>query len=466
MRRTLPGVVRFASLVALISAVCCASAFAQRTQLKPPWNIYSPQTDIQVGKQNAQLMLQGSPTQQKLSMCNDPKVDEYLTNLGMKLVSKLDQRGATYPWEFHCVNDKSINAFALPGGYVFVNRGAIEAADNESQLAGVMGHELSHVTLRHGTAQATKAQFAQGAVGIFGGIFGGSTAGALATQGLSLGASGGLLHYSRSDETQADVSGTQVLFDAGYDPRAMSQFFEKLEAESKGKNPPQFLSDHPNPGNRVERVNEEIDKLGGVPSNAKRDSTEFEAIKREVIALPVAKKTAPAAAGGAPVGPPPAPSAHLADYKASAYTLSYPDNWNVSESDGGAAFAPPNGVVQGSDGQGALAYGLIVNVRAEQGSSDPSALANATQRLIADLQKSNPNMKVVQRSSSVRLNGQPGLSTYLVNDSPTGGQETDWLITVMQPQGLMSFLSVAPQAKYSDYDKTFSAILDTVRLPK
>jgi hypothetical protein len=75
-------------------------------------------------------------------------------------------------------------------------------------------------------------------------------------------------------------------------------------------------------------------------------------------------------------------------------------------------------------------------------------------------------MKVVQRSSSVRLNGQPGLSTYLVNDSPTGGQETDWLITVMQPQGLMSFLSVAPQAKYSDYDKTFSAILDTVRLPK
>jgi hypothetical protein len=226
------------------------------------------------------------------------------------------------------------------------------------------------------------------------------------------------------------------------------------------------LSDHPNPGNRVERVNEEIDKLGGVPPNAKRDTTEFEAIKREVIALPVAKKMAPAAAVGGAAGPPPAPSAHFADYKASAFTLSYPDNWGVSESDGGAAFAPPNGVVQGSDGQGALAYGLIVNVRAEQGSSDSSALANATQRLIGDLQKSNPNMKIVQRSSSVRLNGQPGLSTYLVNDSPVGGQETDWLITVMQPQGLMSFLCVAPQAKYSDYDKTFSSILDSVRLPK
>src|SRR5690242_4850293 len=234
------------------------AAVAQRTPLRPGWNLFSPQQDIQVGKQAA------ADAQRQLPMCNDPKVDAYLTKLGMKLVAKLPTRGVTYPWEFHCVNDKSINAFALPGGYVFVNRGAIEAADNESQLAAVMGHELSHVTLRHGTAQATKAQFAQGAAGIFGGIFGGSTGGALLTQGVALGAGGLMLRYSRSDETQADVSGTQVLYDTGYDPRAMSQFFEKLEAESKGKNPPQFLSDHPNPGNRVERVNEEIEKLGGV----------------------------------------------------------------------------------------------------------------------------------------------------------------------------------------------------------
>ena len=461
MFRALSGFTRFFSLLVLFGASLCAPAFAQRTQLKPPWNIYSPSTDIQVGKQNAQLMMQ------KLPLCNDPKADQYLTNLGMKLVSKLDQRGATYPWEFHCVNDKSINAFALPGGYVFVNRGAIEAADNESQLAAVMGHELSHVTLRHGTAQATKAQFAQGAATIFGGIFGGSTGGALLTQGVALGAGGLLLRYSRTDETQADVSGTQVLYDAGYDPRAMSQFFEKLEAESKGKNPPQFLSDHPNPGNRVERVDEEIEKLGGVPPNAKRDSAEFEAIKREVMALPLAKKGAGAIPVGDPAKPPSPPSAHFADYKGAAFTMSYPDNWGVSESDGGAAFAPKNGIVPGSDDQGALAYGIIVNTRSEQlDPKDSNALANATQRLIEDLRKTNPNLKVVQRASSVRLNGQPGLSTYLSNDSPVGGQETDWLITVAQPKGLMSFLCVAPQEKYSDYDKTFSAILDTVRLPK
>jgi peptidase M48-like protein len=461
MLRPLSGFTRLTSLVAFSCVVYCVPALAQRTQLKPPWNIYSPNTDIQVGKQNAQLMMQ------KLPLCNDPRVDQYLTTLGIKLVSKLDQRGATYPWEFHCVNDKSINAFALPGGFVFVNRGAIEAADSESQLAAVMGHELSHVTLRHGTAQATKAQFAQGAASIFGGIFGGSTGGALLTQGVALGAGGLLLRYSRTDETQADVSGTQVLYDAGYDPRAMSQFFEKLEAESKGKNPPQFLSDHPNPGNRVERVDEEIEKLGGVPPNAKRDSAEFEAIKREVMALPVPKKGAGAVPAGDPAQPPPAASTHFAAYKHAAFTMSYPDNWGVSESDGGAAFAPKNGVVQGSDGQAALAYGIMVNTRAEQlDSNDSNALANATQRLIEDLRKTNPNLKVVQHASSVRLNGQPGLSTYLSNDSPMGGQETDWLITVAQPKGLMAFLCVAPQAKYSDYDQTFSAILDTVRLAK
>jgi hypothetical protein len=82
------------------------------------------------------------------------------------------------------------------------------------------------------------------------------------------------------------------------------------------------------------------------------------------------------------------------------------------------------------------------------------------------LQKSNPNLRVVRQASGVKLNGQPGLSTYLSNDSPAGGQETDWLITVLQPQALLSFLSVAPQGAYSDYDKTFAAILDSVRLAK
>jgi hypothetical protein len=451
--------VRFVAMYLVCVVFGASPLWAQRTQLKAPWNVYSPQTDVQVGKQNATLM------EQKLPLCNDPKVDEYLTKLGLRLVSKLPTRGVQYPWEFHCVNDKAINAFALPGGYVFVNRGVIEAADNEAQLAAVMGHELSHVALRHGTAQASKAQLAQGAAGIFGGLFGGSTGGALLTQGVAGFAGGLLLHYSRADETQADVMGTQVIYDAGYDPRAMAQFFEKLQEETKGKNPPQFLSDHPNPDHRVERVDEEIDKLGGPPANGKRDSAEFEAIKREVLALPAAKKGVAVAAGAG--GPPPPPSDHFSEYQSAAFSLKYPDNWGETDENGGASFAPIRGVVQGSSGDSALAYGMIVSVTpVSGGANDSSALENATQQLIQDLQKSNPSLHVVRQPGPVKLNGQPGLSAYLSNDSPVGGQETDWLITVMQPQGLLSFLCVTPQAAYADYDKTFSTILDSVRLGK
>src|SRR5467141_2778431 len=314
-------------LVATLGLTLVPGVWAQRSKLKPPWNTSSPQRDVQLGKQSAQILAK------RLPLCNDPKADEYLTKLGLRLVSKMPTRGVQYPWEFHCVNDKEINAFALPGGYVFVNRGAIEAADNEAQLVAVMAHELSHVVLRHGTAQASKAQLMQGAAGIFGQIFGGSTGGALLTQGVALGAGGLLLRYSRSDETQADVLGTQALYDTGYDPRAMAQFFEKLQAEAQGKNPPQFLSDLTNPGNRVERVDEEVDKLGGVPANAKRDSAEFEAIKREVLALPVVKM--PPALSAAPA----LPSGNYVEYRGAAYALKIPDNWNKYEDKGSVTFA-------------------------------------------------------------------------------------------------------------------------------
>src|SRR5215469_12952361 len=143
-------------LFAAALAVAGPHARAQRTQLKPGWNMFSPEQDVQVGRRAA------TDAEKQLPLCNSPRVDEYLTQLGMRLVAKLSTGGAQYPWEFHCVNDKAINAFALPGGFVFVNRGAIEIADNEAQLAGVMAHELSHVALRHGTNQATKAQMTEG----------------------------------------------------------------------------------------------------------------------------------------------------------------------------------------------------------------------------------------------------------------------------------------------------------------
>lgn len=451
---------RSIALLGPLLLVLAPASLAQRTQLRPGWNLFSPQQDIQVGKQAA------TDAQRQLPMCNDPKVDAYLTKLGMKLVAHLNTRGVQYPWEFHCVNDKAINAFALPGGYVFVNRGAIEAADSESQLAAVMAHELSHVALRHGTNQASKAEAAQGLLGIAGGIFGGSVSGALLTQLGAFAAGGVLLRYSRSAETQADVMGTQVLYDSGYDPRAMAQFFEKLEAQSKGSNPPEFFSDHPSPEHRVGRVDEEIDKLGGVPPNAVRDSKEFEAIKREVLALPVVKKGAP----GTPVkpgGPPPAPSANFASYEGSAYTLKYPDNWKKYGEEANLAFAPDGGVVSDATGHSALAYGMSAGIAKLQG--DPNAtdaLETGTQQLIQGLQQSNPNMKITRQPGKIRLNNEPAMSTFLTNDSPAGGTETDWLVTTLRPQGMVYFVCTAPENQYQAYDKPCAAILDSVRFPK
>lgn len=457
------GRLRRVTVAASLCLLIVPCSRAQRTQLKAGWNFYSPQDDINLGKQVA------VDAKRQLPSCNAPKVDAYLTELGRKLIAKLPTGGVEYPWEFHCVNDKAINAFALPGGYVFVNRGAIEAADNESQLAGVMAHELSHVVLRHGTAEATKAQAAQAGVGILGALFGGNAGGTLLTELGRFSAGGMLLRYSRFAETQADVMGTQVLYDAGYDPRALAQFFEKIEAESKGKNPPEFFSDHPNPEYRAERVQEEIGKLGGLPPKMKKDSLEFEAIKREVMALPVIRKVPPADGGYArlPMGPPPAPSANYAEYQAGAYAMKYPDNWKKYGEKNSVSFAPDGGVMEGSDGRGALAYGVIVDVAKTQGDADDAkVLEKETQKLIKTLQKDNPKMKITRQPGRVRLNGQPGLSTYLSNESPAGGEETDWLITVLRPEGLVSFVCVAPQKDYEKYDQTFSAILDSVRFGK
>jgi Zn-dependent protease with chaperone function len=444
-----------------LSLLSIPEAWAQRTALKPGWNKFSPQQDITLGKRAA------SEAEKQLPLCHAPKVDAYLTQLGTRLAQKLPTGGVQYPFEFHCVNDKAINAFALPGGYVFVNRGTIEASDNEAQLAGVMAHELSHVALRHGTNQATKAMVAETGLGIFGAVFGDSAGGALLTTLGNFTAGGVLLRYSRTAESQADVMGTQVLYDSGYDPRALAQFFEKLETETKGKNPPEFFSDHPNPEHRVGRVDEEVDKLGGPPAGARRDSAEFEAIKREVLALPVVKRPTPGAPGV--VAAPAPPSRSSLEYHSAGYTLMYPDNWKkYPDSDtGGVSFAPEGGVLDDGSGHSALAYGLIVGVAQAQGAAtDENALNSATSLVIEELQKANPGMKITRQGEHLRLNGQPGLSTYLSNVSPAGGQETDWVVSVLRPEGLVYFVCVAPQSAYDNYDKTFSSILDSVRFTK
>lgn len=467
--RPKPGF-RTVTLVLFLLFLAAPRLLAQRTQVKPGIDKYSPEEDIALGRQAAQEV------ERKLPMCNDPNVDAYLTKLGHRLIEHLNTRGVEYPWEFHCVNDKAVNAFALPGGFVFVNRGAIEAADNEAQLAAVMAHELAHVALRHGTNQATKAQYAQigaGIMGAAGSILGG-VAGAAAAGAGQLTFGSVLLHYSRGAETQADIVGTQVLYDSGYDPRAMAAFFENLNASAQGgKAPPEFFSDHPNPDHRIERVDAEIRKLGGAPPGAQKDSAEFESIKREVMALPPPAKTKPIPAGAKPGKAPPAnvpkpedPSANIAQLRYAKATLSYPDNWRSYTKKNNVALVPSGGVVDSGNGGRVLAWGLLAGVAKGKDQNSAVGLPDHTKKLIAALQVENDAMEVDTGPADTNVDGHPALSTYFHNDSPAGGTERDWLVTVAGPDGLYYYVFVCPNSDYPRFKPVFEGIVGSIHFQK
>lgn len=448
-----------AAIVVSAAMLLAPASYADRTKLKPGWNLYSPQQDVELGKGAS------AEAEKQLQLLNDARVDRYIDSLGKQLVSKAP--GEAYPYQFKVVNDMAINAFALPGGYIYVNRGTIETADNEAQLAGVIGHEIGHVALRHGTNQASKATLAKGLLALGGAAVGGGTMGALAQAGGSLFASGVLLKYGRDAERQSDLIGTQILYDLNYDPRAMAQFFEKLEGESKGKRPPEILSSHPNPGNRMKGVLAEIDRLGPFPRNPKTDSAEFRSIKAYLHTLPPPKAGKPGASGSssgsgsapAPSGPPPAPSTRMQAYSNSILQMQYPSNWQATNNDNGASFVPPNGQYP----NGSIAYGAILGVFKPQDSRTSHEVAN--DQLIAALQKSDPKMKLYRRAEPLRVGRDRlnGLNTLLVNESPAGGREIDLLVTVMRPEGLVFFVFVVPEKDAGAYDGTFQSILDSIR---
>jgi Zn-dependent protease with chaperone function len=560
-----------AMLTALLALILTPLAWSQRTPLKPGWNMFSPQQDIEMGQQVSR------DAEQQVPMLNDARVDNYLNNLGRTLASHTP--GEQYSYQYKCVNDRAINAFALPGGFVYINRGVIEAADNEAQLAGVMAHETSHVALRHGTNQASKAYVAQVPLAILGGALGNNNSmGAILAQlGADFATNSLLLKYSRTAESQADEMGTQILYDSGYDPRAMGQFFEKIQAEDKSGRPVEFFSNHPNPDNRLERVDQEVNLLGGSPRGNKTDSREFQEIKRYVLSLPAPRATGRtqsltnntgsgdrgrrstlglrilsarygaqdrfidvrqllqsrvqndrlslqvtnASMGSDPIKArksllvnyswagrtydatiqenqwitipteqqqtgtttssdtrPGWPSDRVKPFENSVLRIEHPDNWQAyGQGDIAATITPDRGMVDDGQGNRALAYGVIVNMYELSdnsyyqnqlqpegyGQSSERSLEEATNRLIEDLRRSNQGMRIIRSPENIRVDGQRALSTDISNESPLGGRETDWLITVPRPEGLLFFVFVAPDGDFQSYNHTFRIMLDSVR---
>src|SRR5579864_5959314 len=210
-------------------------------------------------EQQGQLGLQvaGEVYKQMPVLPDSSRETRYIRKLGKRLAATIPPE-RSWPFQFHVIAQKEINAFALPGGTMFVNIGTIQSADNEAELAGVMAHEMAHVYMQHSAKQQEKSSLLGGLAGLAGAIAGsmGGTWGTLAQSGIQFGAGTLMLKYSRGDEAQADAVGAIILWKAGYNPVALADFFEKIAEQ--GGNGPQFLSDHPNPGNRRAAIEHEI----------------------------------------------------------------------------------------------------------------------------------------------------------------------------------------------------------------
>lgn len=450
------------AVAALVAAPAVPGAPAERTRLKPGWNLFSPAQDVAIGREAS------AQAEKQFPMLNDRRVDDYINRLGKRLAAKAP--GEAYPYQFKTVNDRTVNAFALPGGFIYVHRGIIETADNEAQLAGVIGHEIGHVALRHGTNQATKQVAWQLPLGVLGGVMGNnSLAGVAAQLGAQFTVGSVLLKYSRDAERQADMLGAQILYDAGYDPRGIPQFFEKMQSESTKGRPPQWLSSHPNPENREELVNTEIEKLGGPPRNYKSDSAEFQEIKRYVLGLPAPPKggARPSSGDSSAGGRPEAPSTRLQSFRNEVVRFEYPNNWRAYSQGNSATVAPNGGIVDGGNGRAAVAYGVIFGLFDPQTDRRGNVtLEDAHEQLLRDIQQNNPRARVSRQSDRVRIGGDRGLSTYLTNDSPLGGRETIWVVSTLRPEGLAYFACVAPENDFDAYDRAFQSVMDSVRFPR
>lgn len=257
-----------------------ASARRAGDPLRPGFNLFSKDQDVQLGQENAQEV------RKQYETVRNPHLQDYIRRVGDRLAAAPEARQSGFQFTFTLVNVPQVNAFALPGGPMFIFTGLFKDTENEAQLAGVMAHEMSHVILRHGTHEASKANLIKLPLALAGAATGGSLLGQVAEMGLGLTANSFILKFSRDAESEADALGSHLMSEAGYNPIEMARFFEKLAGN--GNQVPQFLSDHPNPGNRERAIEQEIRTLP--QQQYGYETGEFARVKAEILALPAPRK--------------------------------------------------------------------------------------------------------------------------------------------------------------------------------
>jgi predicted Zn-dependent protease len=461
---------RFILIIAV--AIAIAPAILAQTPIKLHSNKFAPADDVKLGHQAA------GEVEQKMPLLRDPQLEAYVSRVGERLAAAIPQefQHSEFQYSFKVVDAKEINAFALPGGPMYVNSGMIKAAKSEAEMAGVMAHEISHVALRHGTAQVTKAQkysMLSNILGMGGAVVGGplATVAQLGAQGVGV----YLLKFSREYETEADLLGARIMADAGYDPRDLANMFRTIESQGGGGGG--FLSDHPSAKDRYAKINQEAQALK-INTNATPDSHDFIAAQQHLTGgarggqMPGGNQAYSNPDSRAPnTGNHPtnssissgrieAPSSRLKSVNKGSFNVSIPENWHEIEQQNGVWFAP-SGAYGTANNQTVFTH--AVNLGAVQTRAGDAQ--QATEEFINSL-KQGSNLRARGGFRPVDVDGREGkLITFDNTNEATGQAEiVNILTTQLQNGDLFYMITVSPTDEYKNYQSTFLAILRSLRL--
>ena len=457
------------AVATLVTLLAAPFSLLAQTKISYHSNKFSAQDDVKLGRQAAQ------EAEQQYPLLRDEQARAYVERVGQRLVSAIpaEFQHPEFHYYFKIVNASDINAFALPGGPMYVNRGMIDAARNEGEMAGVMCHELSHVALRHGTAQATKAQkysVLAGVAGIAGTILGGPGVGQLAQAPFGV----YLLKFSREYETEADVLGARICAGAGYDPRDLANMFQTIERQGGGGGG--FLSDHPSPKDRYARINQEAQFLR--VTNPVRDTREFARVQERLRGYPRAQSMSEIARSGqrnptegssggdypnnAPSGRVEYPSTRYQNYQIlnGNVQVSVPNNWQ-QVGDSNSVWFAPNGAYGQYNGQAVFTHGVNFGVT----QANDRNLQRATDEFVSSLTQNGGNLRVTGNYQQTRLSGRTAIWTSLINtNEATGRPENIRLITTQLGNNqLFYMIAVAPQND-RNFETAFQAVSNSVRI--
>lgn len=453
------------------AAVLTAHVAWAQTTITAPKNKYSPKQDVQLGQEAA------AQVEQQLPILRDDNVTSYVQEIGRRLADSIpaNQRHPEFRYTFKVVNVKEINAFALPGGPMYVNRGMIEAAKTEGEVVGVLAHEMSHVALRHGTAQATKAtKYEMGTIAgaVLGAIVGGRT-GSIIAQGTQFGLGTAFLRFSREYERQADIEGAQIMARAGYDPRDMANMFKTIEAQG-GSGGPQWMSDHPNPGDRYTYINKEAQSLR--VQNAVHDTGGFRSVQARLNQMSPAPSTEQAtkngggsrnpgrAEGGRVTGNVARPASGFKSYnEGNLFKISVPSNWRELPGNNSVTFAP-EGAYGTANEQSVFTHGAEVGLAR----NETHDLKTATDELVQSLAQANPRLRQASDYSRASVGSRDGLSITLSNVSEaTGKEERVKLFTALMQDGTLFYMiGVAPSSEFGVYEPVLRKVASSIQFAR